>query len=263
MKKPLLEIRGLTIRRGDATILDGVDWRVGRGERWVVLGPNGCGKTSLLRALTGYFAPTAGVIRLLGKTYGEHDWRGLRLRVGVVSSALQSGIPDGETALETVVSGRHAQIGLWGEPSPGDRRDARRQLVLAGLAGLEGRAWGHLSQGERQRVLIARSLMAKPALLILDEPCSGLDPVARAGFLDFVEGLARRGGRGPALVLVTHHIEEITLAFGHALLLKGGATLAAGRVGETLTSANLSRLFGRRVRVRNRRGARSLWVSRD
>jgi len=249
----ILEVSGLCVARGDTTILRGLDWRVAHGEHWVVLGPNGCGKTSLLKSLTGYLSPTFGAITLLGKRYGETDWRELRLQVGIVMSALQASIPPAEIALETVVSGRYAQLDLWAHPTASDLAEARRLLRLAGCLYLARREWLYLSQGERQRVLIARALMARPRLLILDEPCAGLDPVAREEFLGFLDALARRR-RGPALVLVTHHVEEIMPAFTHALVLRGGAVFAAGPKASTVTTGTLSGAFGARLTVQRRKG---------
>lgn len=250
---PLLEIRGLTVARGWAVLLDGVNWRVGRGEHWAIVGPNGCGKTSLLRALTGYLTPSAGEIALLGRHYGESDWRELRLQIGVVTAAFHASIPPAEPALETVVSGKFAQLDLWGRVTRADRASAARWLRFVGATALAEREWMFLSQGERQRVLIARALMARPRLLILDEPCAGLDPVARADFLAFLTALARRR-RAPGLVLVTHHVEEITPAFTHALVLRAGRVVAAGPRERTLTGATLSLAFGARLRLERRGG---------
>lgn len=254
--RAILEVAGLKLHRGKTEILRGVDWQVRRGEHWVILGPNGCGKTSLLKALTGYFSPSEGRLSVLGQTYGETDWRELRFHIGIVMSALQASIPAAEPALETVVSGRYAQLDLWATPTKAEFAEARRWLRFLGGSHLEKREWLFLSQGERQRVLIARALMARPRLLILDEPCAGLDPVARQEFLRFVERVARRP-RSPALVLVTHHVEEITPAFSHALLLRRGAVLAAGPIRRVLTSRNLSALFGAPIRLLRRRGAYS------
>ncbi len=260
---PVLRIAGLKVMRGDVKVLDGLDWEVGPGEHWVLLGANGCGKTSLLKTLLGYLTPSAGEIDLLGRRYGEHDWRALRARIGLVSSALHTSVPAGESALETVVSGRTAQLDLWEEPTRAEAAAARRHLVRAGAGGLAMRAWGVLSQGERQRVLIARALMARPRLLILDEPCAGMDPVARARFLERVEVIARERG-GPSLVLVTHHVEEITPAFTHAMLLKAGRVLAAGAREELFgrgASARLSETFGAKLRLMRRRGGFGLEVA--
>ncbi len=249
----ILEVEGLKVARGKAAILRGIDWKVARGQHWVLLGPNGCGKTSLLKSINGYFSPTSGIVRVLGQTYGESDWRELRLQIGLVTSALQASIPPAEVAEDTVVSGRYAQLDLWMDAKPVDRRDARRWMRFLGVAYLAQREWAYLSQGERQRVLIARSLMANPKLLILDEPCGGLDPVAREHFLQFVERLARKRG-GPALLLVTHHVEEITPAFSHALVLRDGAVQAQGPVKSVLTSLTLSAAFGAPMKLRGRQG---------
>jgi iron complex transport system ATP-binding protein len=253
---PILEVNQLRVARGDTTILNEVSWRVERGEHWAILGANGSGKTSLLKALTGYLSPSAGELSLLGRRYGTCDWRDLRLKIGVVMSAFATSIPPAEPALDTVVSGKYAQLDLWHRVSAADRAAGRRLLRANGLEALARREWLYLSQGERQRVLIARALMAQPQLLILDEPCAGLDPVARENFLQFIEQLAERarGGRNgsrrsPALVLVTHHVEEITPAFTHALLLRKGAVQAAGPREQVLTSENLSATFGAPLRL--------------
>lgn len=250
----ILEVNNLRVTRGRVEILRGIAWRVARGEHWAILGPNGSGKTSLLKALTGYLSPTAGEIALLGRRYGACDWRELRLQIGVVTSAFTASIPLAEPALDTVVSGKFAQLDLWHRVARADRAAALRLLRGVGLAALAAREWAYLSQGERQRVLIARALMARPRLLILDEPCAGLDPVARENFLGFIDRLARRRG-SPVLVLVTHHVEEIMPAFTHALLLRDGAVLAAGPRAEVLSSAKLSATFGAALRLQ-RRGAR-------
>ena len=252
-KPPILEVAGLTVVRGTTTILGGVDWRVRRGEHWAILGSNGSGKTSLLKSLTGYLSPTSGALTLLGQHYGDTDWRELRLHVGLVTSALQASIPPAEQAIETVVSGKYAQLDLWKQPTRVDRAESLRLLRFVGIAGLAAREWLFLSQGERQRILIARALMARPRLLILDEPCAGLDPVAREEFLRFIEALAGRRG-GPALVLVTHHVEEITPAFTHALVLRAGSVFAAGPKERTVTSRVLSGAFGTSISVRGSRG---------
>jgi iron complex transport system ATP-binding protein len=240
--------------RGSTSILRDLTWKVGRGQHWVILGPNGSGKTSLLRVLTGYMSATSGSIAVLGQVYGQTDWRELRQRVGIVSSALQLSIPPAEPAIETVISGKFAQLDLWAKITRTDVAEATRLLRLVGLAKLVQREWIYLSQGERQRVLIARALMAHPELLILDEPCAGLDPVAREHFLGFMERLGKKRG-GPALVLVTHHVEEITPIFSHVLMLQSGQAVIAGPKTTTLTRRNLSRTFGAPMYLQ-RRGPR-------
>jgi iron complex transport system ATP-binding protein len=238
-------------------ILENVGWQVLPGEHWVILGANGSGKTSLLSALTGYLTPTAGEVEVLGQRYGRADWRDLRLRLGLVSSAIHQRIPADEPALETVVSGRYAMIDYWGKMSAADRRRARQ--ILRQIEGLElaARPWLFLSQGERQRVLIGRALMARPAVLILDEPCAGLDPAAREHFLQFLQRLGR-GAHPPTLALVTHHVEEIMPVFSHVLILKKARVLAQGPRKRTLTSAALSEAFGEPARLRQKGGRYTL-----
>lgn len=259
---PLIEVRGLRVERTDNLILDDLAWTVQPGEHWVILGANGSGKTSLLMALTGYLMPTAGGMAVLGQTFGESDWRELRRHIGVVSSNLRQRIEDGESAREVVASGKYAMLNFWGTLTARDKRDGADWLKRVGCAALAQRPWAVLSQGERQRVLIARALVARPQLLILDEPCAGLDPVARERFLHFLENLAAQRDC-PALVLVTHHVEEITPAFTHALLLRQGRVIAQGPRARVLTSAHLSRLFGATVRLTSRQGRPSATVSLD
>lgn len=262
MKKsdPIIEISGLVIER-DAAILRGIDWRVERGQNWAILGANGSGKTSMLRALTGYLPPTRGTIRVLDETFGRADWRELRTRIGMVSSSIQQLMPENETALDAVLSGKFAMIGYWGEAAPRDRRAAAAILRRIEAHALAERTWDYLSQGERQRVLIGRALMAAPRLLILDEPCAGLDPVAREHFLQFIERMAR-GRAAPAMILVTHHVEEITPAFSHVLVLRKGRVLAAGPRARVLSSKTLSAAFGAPVRLARKGSRYALTVHR-
>ena len=253
----ILTVRNLTIQRGKTFILKDISWEVARGEHWVILGANGSGKTSLLSALTGYLTPTDGDIMVLGETFGESDWRELRKHIGLVSSTIRQMVPDEENALTTVVSGKDAMIGYWGDTKFPDRKIARQLLKKVEAEYLADRPWLVLSQGERQRVLIARSLMAKPRLLILDEPCAGLDPVAREQFLTFLQHLGTQRS-APALVLVTHHVEEIMPAFTHALLLREGRILTAGERERALTSALLSQTFDAALRLTRRDGRYTL-----
>jgi iron complex transport system ATP-binding protein len=203
----------------------------------------------LLSALTGYLMPTAGEISVLGQTYGESDWRELRKQIGLVSSALRQMMADEEPALATVVSGKYAMIDYWGRTTRTDNAEARSLLRLVEGEYLAARPWEFLSQGERQRVLIGRALMAKPRVLILDEPCAGLDPAAREQFLQFIERLGRRKN-APTLVLVTHHVEEITPVFSHVLILKQGTVLAAATKAKGLISQQLSMAFDAPMRLK-------------
>ncbi len=247
-RSTVLEVSNLRIQRGGALILDDISWRVLPGEHWVILGANGSGKTSLLSALTGYFTPTAGRISVLGRRYGHTDWRELRKKIGLVSSSLRQMMANDEHALETVVSGKYAMIDFWGRPTAADRARALRLLNQVDCKHLGERRWQVLSQGERQRVLIARALMAGPRLLILDEPCAGLDPAAREHFLQFIHRLGRTN-HAPALVLVTHHVEEIMPIFSHVLILRAGRLLAAGARVDMLNAKLLSRAFDSPMRL--------------
>jgi iron complex transport system ATP-binding protein len=238
----------LRIVRDGTVILHDVNWRVTRGQHWAILGANGSGKTSLLSALTGYLMPTSGELSLLGETYGQSDWRELRKQIGLVSSSVRQMMADEEPALETVASGKYAMIDFWGRLTRAEKARARKLLRQVECEYLADRPWRVLSQGERQRVLIGRALMAKPRVLILDEPCAGLDPAAREHFLDFIQRLGRQAD-APTLVFVTHHVEEIMPVFTHVLLLKAGAVLAAGKKADVLNSKNLSIVFNAHIKL--------------
>jgi iron complex transport system ATP-binding protein len=260
-KRSILTVSNLTVRRGGTVILHKIAWQVMPGEHWAILGENGSGKTSLLSALTGYLTPSAGEVDLLSHRYGRSDWRELRKKVGLVSSAIRQMIPGNEPALETIISGRYAMIDFWGKMTAADRRRGMGILRAIECEALAQRPWLCLSQGERQRVLIGRALMARPALLILDEPCAGLDPAAREQFLQFLDNLGR-AKRPPTLVLVTHHVEEIMPVFSHVLILKQGRVLAGGERKRTLTSKTLSRAFNATIRLTRRNDRYSLGLCR-
>jgi iron complex transport system ATP-binding protein len=259
--KAILSVENLRIERGGTVILDGVNWRVERGQHWAMLGANGSGKTSLLSALAGYLMPTAGKISLLGETYGESDWRELRKKIGLVSSSMRQMMSDDEPALETVASGKYAMIDFWGRLSRADKNRALKILRQIECVHLAGRPWRVLSQGERQRVLIGRALMAKPRVLILDEPCAGLDPAAREHFLQFLQRLGSQKN-SPTLVLVTHHVEEIMPVFSHLLILKSGRVLAARKKADVLNSKNLTTAFAARIQLQRVGNRYALKVTR-
>ena len=238
----LLQLANVSIRRagrgaGEAVttaLLDGVTWTLGPGERWVVLGSNGAGKTTLLGVCAGTVAPTAGRVTALGEPVdGPVDG------VGLVSPSVL--VPGARTALDTVVEAAYG--GLRGPRDPLDVQRAAGLLRQFGCGRLGERTWGTLSAGERQRVLLARALMTDPEVLLLDEPAAGLDLGAREALLRRLARLAADPA-APALVLVTHHVEEIPRGFTHALLLRGGQVVAAGPLERALTGAALSRCFG-------------------
>lgn len=259
MRVPVLEVFNLTVTRGGIRVLRGISWRVEPGEMWTILGPNGSGKTSLLSCLTGFLTPTAGRVSLLGETYGESDWIGLRRRTGIVSSSVRRMVDEDESALSVIGSGLSGQINYWGRLSRAEQEGARRVARQVRCSAVLDRPWAVLSQGERQRVLIGRALMAHPALLILDEPCAGLDPVARQRFLAFIQQLAT-APRSPALVFVTHHLEEIPRACTHVLTLRNGRVVAAGPWDEVLTAPILTKVFGAPVTLECRAGQWSMDV---
>lgn len=257
--RPVLEISGLRIQRDRTVILDNISWRVDRRQHWVILGANGSGKTSLLSSLTGYLMPTSGEISVLDEHYGQSDWRELRKHIGLVSSSVRQMMRDEEPALETIISGKYAMIDFWGEAKARDRAEALKILRQTECTHLADRPWLVLSQGERQRILIGRALMAKPRLLILDEPCAGLDPAAREHFLQFLQRIGRRPD-APTLVLVTHHVEEIMPVFSHVLILKKGRVLASGKKKKNLTGNLLSQAFGEQVQLKKIKGRYALAI---
>lgn len=262
MKRPsrpaILQTKALSIKRNGTTILGGIEWTIKKGEQWVILGANGSGKTSLLKALTGYMTPTDGSITVLDEEYGETDWRELRKHIGVVSASISQMVHDEDDGLEIVAGGKNAMIGFWGRITAADRARARRLLNAVGVGYTFNRTWEVLSQGERQRVLIARSLMASPAILVLDEPCSGLDPVARERFLQDIGKLARKP-TAPAMIFVTHHIEEILPAFTHVLALRKGKIVYSGTKAGGLNEEVLGKVFGAKIQITRERAR--YWLS--
>ena len=252
-ESPVIELSNLTIQRDETKILREVNWRINRGEHWVVLGGNGSGKTTLLSALTGYFTPSKGEIDFLGERYGQVHLPTLRRKLGLVSSTVRQMMADDEPALNSVITGKYAMIDLWGKPKPSDCEEARKILRRIRCEHLADRPWGVLSQGERQRVLIGRALMARPEVLLLDEPCAGLDPAARENFLQFIDDLGQRCS-APTLVLVTHHVEEITPVYSHVLLLRDGLVLACGCKSQIMTTCLMAETFGNDVKLKKNSG---------
>jgi iron complex transport system ATP-binding protein len=249
----MIELTGVSWKRGDRLILQDVDWRIQPGEHWCLFGLNGSGKTTLLNMLNGYLWPTTGEVTVLGKRFGQVDLRDLRKWIGLVSSSLQQKFYGHEPVEEIVLSGKFASIGLYEETTEEDLQQALALLDRLGCASLRGRSYMTLSQGEQQRVLIARALMASPKLLILDEPCSGLDMLAREQLLQLIAQLAKEKD-APTLIYVTHHLEEVMPCFSHILLLKEGRVYQAGATEELITSACLSGFLGVPVEVQRWNG---------
>lgn len=247
--RPVLDLRDVSLVRDGQRILDGVDWVVRPTERWVVLGANGSGKTSLVRIASLWLHPTSGRVEVLGEELGHADVRALRERIGLASAGLADQLRPSLTALDVVVTGRHAALEPWWHSySDADWARAAELLARMGVGSRVHHRFGALSSGERQRVLLARTLMNEPDLLLLDEPTAGLDLPGREQLIASLDALAADPATPPT-VLVTHHVEEIPPRFTHALLLAGGRVHAAGAIGEVLTAETLSACMGVAVRL--------------
>jgi iron complex transport system ATP-binding protein len=242
----VLDIKNVSLRRNGFYILKNISWIVKKGEHWALI--NGSGKTSLLKIITGYFYPSEGEIMVLGKKFGRANLRELRKSIGWVSSSLQEVLHTDDTVEEIVLSGKYASIGLYEKPGKKEIKKADTLIDQFELSNLKDRIYYSLSQGEKQKVIIARALMSSPKLLILDEPCTGLDLFARENLLSLIE---RTGNskNSPALLYVSHHIEEILPIFKHTILLKNGSTHSAGETKEVLTKLNLLKFYGRNVDI--------------
>jgi iron complex transport system ATP-binding protein len=255
-KIPALDIRNVSYAVDGRRILDSVTWTVQHGEHWAILGPNGSGKTTLLRIACGYLWPNLGG-EVFRKGKALVNLLELRKSIGWVTAALASQIPPREPVLRTVVSGKYAQIGLfeWPWEAPGKRDYARAESYLEqmGCSILKNQEFGTLSQGEQQKVLIARARMTEPYLILLDEPCAGMDPGARENFLASLEKLGRQK-KVPALVYVTHHVEEILPMFKMTLILRQGKVLAAGTSAALLKPEILQKLYGVSLRIIKKNG---------
>jgi iron complex transport system ATP-binding protein len=244
----------VTLILDGARILDRVSWEVLPGQRWVVLGANGAGKTSLLRVAALYQHPSAGAVEVLGQRLGRTDVRTLRQRIAFSSPALAARLEPSMTALEVVMTARYAALApWWHQYSDGDRDRAHALLREWHCDALATHPFPTLSAGERQRVLLARALMNEPGIVLLDEPTAGLDVGGREELVADLASWARDSTR-PPLVLVTHHLEEVPPGFTHAFVLKDGRVLARGPIAETVTSDVLSDAFGLRLQVQGQDG---------
>ena len=240
----VLELSDVSVVRDGNPILNSVTWTVDSKERWAILGPNGAGKTTLLQVASASMHPSSGVAKVLDDTLGKVDLFELRPRIGFASTALARRVPANETVLNVVLTAAYSVTGRWNEEyEEVDVKRAKRVLKEWHLSGLEERTFGGLSDGEQKRVQIARSVMTDPELLLLDEPAASLDLGAREELLKLLGGYAS-AKTAPAIVMVTHHVEEIPPGFTHALLLKKGAITASGPIDEVLNPANLSLTFG-------------------
>jgi len=239
-----LEFTDVVVRREGRNIIDHVTWEVADDQRWVILGPNGAGKTTLLQLADTLMHPTSGTVTILGETLGRTDVFEVRPRIGFASSAMAKRVPRDETVLNTVLTAAYSVLGRWNEDY--EDIDERRALRVLGdwrLDHLAERTFGTLSDGEQKRVQIARAVMTDPELLLLDEPTASLDLGSREELLALLSGYASSPST-PAMLMVTHHVEEIPVGFTHVLLLREGRAVAAGPIAETLTADSLSEAFG-------------------
>jgi iron complex transport system ATP-binding protein len=246
-----------------AVLLRGVDWTVEPGEHWVVLGPNGAGKTTLLNLAAAFSHPSEGTVEVLGETLGQVDMRRLRVSIGTVEPGLARRIQGRYTGFEVVLTGATGSIALLHDRIIDEHRSrAARLLDEVGVEeALRERKFEDCSQGERQRLLLARSLMDEPRLLLLDEPSTGLDLPSRERLMGSLDAMADANLDLPT-VLVTHHLEEIPATTTHALLLRDGAIVSAGPIGEVLTSNSVSTTFDIEVEVAHNTGRWAAMVIR-
>lgn len=251
---PIIEFRDVEVRRGARTILGPLSWQVNSGERWVILGPNGAGKTTLLNLCAALMHPSVGSVSLLGSKLGQVDVFELRPRIGFASSAMNDLLPADERVVDIVLTAAYSVMGRWLEEYDlWDESRAKALLTIFGVREISQQFYGTLSEGERKRVHISRALMTDPEVLLLDEPAAGLDLGGRE---DILRRLTEFGSdpSAPATIIVTHHIEEIPIGTTHCLMLKDGKSLAQGAIGLTLTSENLSNLYGINVELQNLAG---------
>ncbi|GGG13038.1 ABC transporter ATP-binding protein [Paenibacillus aceti] len=258
-KNQVIEMKGVSWRRDGKTVLQQIDWTVREGEHWALFGLNGSGKTTLLNLLCGYIWPTTGQISVLGQRFGEVDLRELRKSIGWVSSSLQERLHGSEKAQNLVVSGKFASIGLYDKPTEADFERAAALMEQLRCGHLLDRTYQTCSQGEKQKLLIARALMAAPRLLILDEAANGLDFISKEGLLDSISELAGQPD-APTMIYVTHHTEEILPMFSHSLLIRRGEVFTQGQTREVLDSERLSDFFEMPVDLNWNQGR--AWLSR-
>lgn len=255
MTGPALHLTAVTVwdwderSRARQTVLAGISWEVDAGEQWAVLGPNGAGKSTLVDVAAGVRYPSRGEVRILGATVGRVDVRALRERIGHVDVRTEEAFSPRRTALEVTLTGVTGTIQMLPERiTPADRERATELLGRFGCAAVAGHPFASCSQGERRRVLLARALMTRPPLLLFDEPADGLDLPGREALLAALASLAGEQP-APAVVTVTHHLEELPASTSHALLLREGRVVAAGPAAEVLRDGPLSACFGAAVRV--------------
>ena len=254
----MIHIENIHLYRNEKVILNNFSWHVEKGQHWAILGLNGSGKTTLLKVINGYIWPNDGTVQVLGETYGQTYIPKLRTRIGWVSNAMIENFNWQDNAVEIVLSGKFGALRLFEDVSDEDIDHAVQVMKHFNCAHLANKPFEQLSQGEKQRVQIARALMAEPEILILDEPCGGLDLIERENLLQTIEQIAS-GENCPTLIYVTHHVEEILPCFTHVLLMKDGKDVAIGGREKILTEEKLSAFFDRPVSLQLER--ERAWVA--
>ena len=250
----VLLLTDVSVVRGGTAILDSVNWSVEDDQRWVILGPNGAGKTTMLQIAAALIHPSSGKAEVLEEPLGATDLFELRPRIGFASTAMARKIPATEKVIDVVMTAAYGVTGRWHEEYESiDERRAQRVLAEWKLDHLADRKFGTLSDGEQKRVQIARSVMTDPEILLLDEPAASLDLGAREELLRLLSGYASEPD-SPAIIMVTHHVEEIPLGFSHALILEDGGVRASGPIHDVLTAENLGGAFGLELVVEERDG---------
>ena len=253
----MINIENLLLYRNGKVILNDVSWRVKKGEHWAILGLNGSGKTTLLKVINGYLWSNGGTVQVLGETYGKTDVREVRKSIGWVSAAMIEEFDRRDPAIEIVLSGKYGAIRLFESVNDEEIQEGVHMMERFGVVHLANTSFEHLSQGERQRVQIARALMAKPKLLILDEPCTGLDLIERENLLKTIAQVAEQGDT--TLIYVTHHVEEVLPCFTHVLLMREGRVFAQGVHEKLLNETTLSKFFNHPIAVQKENGR--AWIA--
>lgn len=245
----VLSLKHLTLVRDGKNILEEINWSVSADQRWVIVGPNGAGKTTLLKLVAAQLQPSSGTAQILGETLGEINVFELRTRIGFASSAVAGRIPNSEMVIDAVMTASYAITGRFKEKYEDvDIRRAKRVLKEWDLSHLAERPFGTLSDGEKKRTQIARAVMPDPELLLLDEPVASLDIGSREATIKILSGYASHP-KAPAIIMVTHHLEEIPSGFTHALVLNNGKIVEAGPITQTLTTEKLSAAYGLELEV--------------